>query len=153
VHTGKDLEAHWVEKGRSSCDSGTPQVGSARSYWTRVVKVNRRKTNRRKTRPCCICTAKSIYGGCFRETFCATLILLVSYGCLSCCWRAGKWKRVQLVVPVPWILWQWFIGLWDRLRDHLSCVTRITVYILQSCSVLTLRPSECDTVTKAYFTN
>ena len=28
--------------------------GSARSDWTRVIKVNRRKTNRRKTRPYCI---------------------------------------------------------------------------------------------------
>jgi len=31
-----------------------PQVGSARSDWTRVVKVSRRKTNRRKTRLYCI---------------------------------------------------------------------------------------------------
>jgi len=37
-----------------SCDSDAPQVGSARSDWTRFVKVNRRKTNRRKTRPYCI---------------------------------------------------------------------------------------------------
>jgi len=34
-----------------SCDSDAPQVGSARSDWTRVVKVNRRKTNHLKTRP------------------------------------------------------------------------------------------------------
>ena len=34
--------------------SHAPQVGSARSDSTRVVKVNRRKTNRRKTRPYCI---------------------------------------------------------------------------------------------------
>jgi len=33
-----------------SCDSDAPQVGSARSDWTRVVKLNRRKTDRRKTR-------------------------------------------------------------------------------------------------------
>jgi len=38
-----------------SCDSDAPQAGSARSDWTRVVKVNCRKTNRRKTRPYCIC--------------------------------------------------------------------------------------------------
>jgi len=47
MHTGKDLE------GRLSCDSDAPQVRSARSDSTRVVKVNRPKTNRRKTRPYC----------------------------------------------------------------------------------------------------
>ena len=46
MHTGKELEAHQVEKGRSCCDSDVPQVGSARSDLTRVVKVNRRKTKR-----------------------------------------------------------------------------------------------------------
>ena len=51
MHTGKELEAHWVEKGRLSCDSDAPQAGSARSDWTSVVKMNRPKTNRRKTRP------------------------------------------------------------------------------------------------------
>jgi len=65
VHTGKALEAHYVEKGRLSCDSDA-QVGSARSDSTRVVKVNRRKTNRRKTnrrkmRPYCIHTRQSQY--------------------------------------------------------------------------------------------
>jgi len=54
MHTGKDLEAHKVEKGRLSCDSDTPQFGSARFDRTRFVKANRRKTNRRKTRPYCI---------------------------------------------------------------------------------------------------
>jgi len=44
VHTGKELEAHYVEKGDLSCDSDLPQVGSTRSDSTRVVKVNRRKT-------------------------------------------------------------------------------------------------------------
>jgi hypothetical protein len=34
THTGKELEAHWVEKGRLTCDSDVPQVGSARSDWT-----------------------------------------------------------------------------------------------------------------------
>ena len=52
MHRGKELEAHRVEKGRLSCDSDAPKVGSAGSNWTGVVKVNRRKTNRRKTRPC-----------------------------------------------------------------------------------------------------
>jgi len=51
MHTGKELEAHQVEKGRLNCDSDAPQFGSARSDWTGVVKVNGRKTNRRKTRP------------------------------------------------------------------------------------------------------
>ena len=51
MHTSKELQAHSVIKGRLSCDSDAPQVGSARSDSTRVVKVNRRKTNRRKTRP------------------------------------------------------------------------------------------------------
>jgi len=36
-----------------SCDSDASQVGSARSDSTRVVKLNRPKTNRRKTRPYC----------------------------------------------------------------------------------------------------
>ena len=86
-------------------------------------------------------------------------ILLLSYGCLSCCWRAGKLKWVQLAAPVPWMSWRWFIGLWGRLRDRLSCVTGITVYILQSCCVLNRRLWGCQnmtrklTVTKAYFTN
>ena len=39
MHTGKELKAHRAEKGRLSCDSDAPQVGSARSDWTRVVKV------------------------------------------------------------------------------------------------------------------
>jgi len=34
-----------------SCDSDAPQVGSALSDWTRGVKVNRLKTNRRKGDP------------------------------------------------------------------------------------------------------
>jgi len=37
-----------------SCDNDATQIGSARSDSTRVVKVNRRKTNRRKTRPYCM---------------------------------------------------------------------------------------------------
>jgi len=45
MHTGK---------GRLNCDSDASQVGSVWSDSTRVVKVNRRKTNRRKTRPYCI---------------------------------------------------------------------------------------------------
>jgi len=53
MHTGKELEVHLVEKGRLSCDSDAPQVGSARSDSTSVVKVNRRKTNRCKTGPYC----------------------------------------------------------------------------------------------------
>jgi hypothetical protein len=31
MHTGQELEVHQVQKGRLSCDSGAPQVGSARS--------------------------------------------------------------------------------------------------------------------------
>jgi len=53
MHTGIELEARYVQKGRLSCDSDAPQVVSARSDSTRVVKVNRRKNNRRKTRPRC----------------------------------------------------------------------------------------------------
>jgi hypothetical protein len=41
-----------------------PQVGSARSDSTRIVKVNRRKTNRRKTRPDCLC--KWFHGSSYR---------------------------------------------------------------------------------------
>ena len=53
MHTLKDLEARQVEEGRLSCDSDTPQFGSTRSESTRVVKVNRPKTNHRKTGPYC----------------------------------------------------------------------------------------------------
>ena len=53
MHIGKEPEAHRVEKGRLSCVRDEPQVGSARWDWTSVVKVNRLKTNRRKTRPYC----------------------------------------------------------------------------------------------------
>jgi hypothetical protein len=58
MHTSKELEAHEVQKGRLGCYSGAPQVGSARSDSTRVVKVNSRKTNRRKTRPYCTLLAQ-----------------------------------------------------------------------------------------------
>ena len=51
MHNGKELEVHYVEKGRLSCDSDAPQVGSARPDWTRDVKVNHRKSNRIETRP------------------------------------------------------------------------------------------------------
>ena len=47
-----------MEIGRLSCDSGAPQVGSARSDSTSVLKVNRRKTDRRKTRPHCMPSIK-----------------------------------------------------------------------------------------------
>ena len=53
MHTGKELQAHEVQKGRWSCDSYAPQFGSPRSNSTRVVKVNRPKTNRRKMSPYC----------------------------------------------------------------------------------------------------
>ena len=51
MHSGKQLEAHWAQKGCLIGDSDAPQVGSARSDWTGVLKVNRRKTDRRKMRP------------------------------------------------------------------------------------------------------
>ena len=54
MHTGEELEAHYVDKRRLSCDSDAPQVGTARSDTAKVVKENRRKTNHRKTRPYCI---------------------------------------------------------------------------------------------------
>jgi len=50
MHTRKELKAHKVEKGHLSCDSDAPQVGSAWSDSTRVVKVNC-KTNCRKPDP------------------------------------------------------------------------------------------------------
>jgi len=53
-HTGKEPEAHKVKKGLLSCDSDAPQVGSPRFDSICVLKVNRRKTNRRKTRTYCI---------------------------------------------------------------------------------------------------
>ena len=53
MHTGKEPEAQLVQKGCLSCDSDAPQVRSARSDSTRVVKLNHRTTNRRKMRPYC----------------------------------------------------------------------------------------------------
>jgi len=43
MHTRKQLEARQVEKGRLSCDSDAPQVRSAPSDSTWVVKLNSRK--------------------------------------------------------------------------------------------------------------
>jgi len=60
MHAGKELEAHKVEKGRLSCDIDAPPVGSARCDSTRVVRVNRPTTNRRKTRPYCISLPVSV---------------------------------------------------------------------------------------------
>jgi hypothetical protein len=37
-----------------SCDSDAPQIESARSDLARIVKLNRHKSKRRKTRPYCI---------------------------------------------------------------------------------------------------
>jgi len=54
MHTRKEVEVHYVEKGRFSCDSDVPQVGSARTDSTRVVKVNRHKMSHHKMRPYCI---------------------------------------------------------------------------------------------------
>ena len=51
MHTGKEPEAHCVQKGRLGGDSDAPKVRGARSDSKSVVKVNRRKTNRRKTTP------------------------------------------------------------------------------------------------------
>jgi hypothetical protein len=61
THIGKELEAHSVQKGPLRCDSYATQVGNARSYSSRLVKMNRRKTNRRKTRPYCIHTHMCMY--------------------------------------------------------------------------------------------
>jgi hypothetical protein len=48
-----------VEKGCLSCDSDAPQVRSAQSDLTRVVKVKCRKTNHRKMRPYCVSVVAS----------------------------------------------------------------------------------------------
>ena len=60
MHSRKELEAHQVEKGPSSCDSEAAQVGSAQSNSTRVVKVNRHKTNHHKMRPY-VCLSVCMY--------------------------------------------------------------------------------------------
>jgi len=57
----KEIHAHWkragsaLSKGNLSCNSEAPQLWSAQSDSTRVVKVNHRKTNCRKTRLYYIC--------------------------------------------------------------------------------------------------
>jgi hypothetical protein len=38
MHTGKEIEAHWIEKGRLSCISDGPHFGTVRSDSTTVVK-------------------------------------------------------------------------------------------------------------------
>jgi hypothetical protein len=53
MHTGRKLAAPQVEKGHLNCDSDAPQGGSAGSDSTRVVKLNRHKTNCHKRRPYC----------------------------------------------------------------------------------------------------
>jgi hypothetical protein len=53
VLTGKELEAHQIEKGCLSCDSDTPQVRGARSDSAGVVKVNHHVMNCHKTRRYC----------------------------------------------------------------------------------------------------
>jgi hypothetical protein len=58
MQTGKVLEEHYVKEGLLSCDSDAPQVGSARSDWTRVVKVNRRKT---RPYSVCVCVCVCVY--------------------------------------------------------------------------------------------
>jgi hypothetical protein len=50
MHTGNELEMHSLQEGRLSCDSDAPQIRSAWSDTTRVVKMNR-KTNHHKTWP------------------------------------------------------------------------------------------------------
>jgi len=78
MQRGTEIEVHCVEKGGLSSDSDAPQVGSARSDWTRAVKVNRRKTNRHKTRPYCTCIAGGIYLGVTSAEF----NLLLNFPCI-----------------------------------------------------------------------
>jgi hypothetical protein len=52
----KELEVHWVEKVCLICDSDAPQVGSAWSNWTGVIRVNHRKQTIAKQDPTvCVC--------------------------------------------------------------------------------------------------
>jgi len=51
MRTRKELEGHQVERGRLSCDIDGQQVGNARSYSTKVVKVNHRKRTVAKRDP------------------------------------------------------------------------------------------------------
>jgi len=53
MHTGKEPEAHQVQKGCLSCDNDAPQVRSARSDSKRVVEENCRRMNHHKTRSYC----------------------------------------------------------------------------------------------------
>ena len=61
MHTGKELETLQLEKGHLSCDSDVPKVGNVRSDATEVVKVNRRKKSRRKTKPYSVCVCVCVY--------------------------------------------------------------------------------------------
>jgi len=61
MHIRRESEEHKVEKGPLSCESDAPQVGSARSDSTRVVKLNSHKTNRRKRRPYCVYISNVFY--------------------------------------------------------------------------------------------
>jgi hypothetical protein len=60
MHTGKEQELRQIEKGRLNCDSDAPQVGSAWSDFTGVIKVNRHTTNCHKTRSYCISVTQCI---------------------------------------------------------------------------------------------
>ena len=51
THAHRKRARSAVSRERTLWDNDAPQVGSARSDSTRVVKVNRLKTNPRKTRP------------------------------------------------------------------------------------------------------
>jgi hypothetical protein len=88
IHTGKELEAHEIEKGRLSCDSDAPQVGSDRSVSTRVVKVNRPKVNRRKMRPYCVYVCVCVY--------------IYIYMCVCVYWKVyGSNSKTSLSLVLP----------------------------------------------------
>jgi hypothetical protein len=54
MHTGKELEAHSVQKWRLSCNSRECSVRLGKGR-----KIESHKTNRRKTRPYCIILKRS----------------------------------------------------------------------------------------------
>ena len=49
MHTGKELEAHWVQKGRLSCDSDAPQV------WECSARLDKGRINLQQLHNIAIC--------------------------------------------------------------------------------------------------
>jgi hypothetical protein len=78
MHIRRELEAHQVEKGHLSCDSDAPQAASARSDSSKVVKLNRHKTKRRKRRPYCVYISNVLYSTEYKKYACVFTVISIT---------------------------------------------------------------------------